>query len=575
MSNITRAAGNANWLGVAAAALAVVAWGACLWRASAVFGPDSAHVQPFNSDSALPVLMANDPVIDSFRTYIYGQDQIGAWPFLLCQLATRATGRLWTDRGVYLFQTVWLFLGLFAFAALGRNLRLAPAALLLAVLCLHPTVSHYLFVINQRNAWQATALFFAWWSLRRLLARGVGADSRGGRRAHAGARSSPLKSALLGPALLWPLAAFALSLLAAWTSPLSGPALCLVFALEVLRARADEDARAAEPRLPVGRLLACALPLAAALACEQLLKFNYHRHALKHYGKDFRTPVEFDWGHLLVNFKTQLKLLAEYPQWPLTALAVLAAPALIILLVRCATGGPARRPVVSRSVAQLDLCALSLGCVAVAAVNFASTVVFSWTRLNAYGPRYLALTHLFGTLAGLLVLLLLLSLPARVYAARRVVFPAVAVACLLLVAFAFPPARREPEYDRLKGVADELARRAPGAVLLGGFWDTYVFAALRPDARLVPVPAEDQFVRTPWSPAQLRRSTRVLVVHHVFPASTEIETPGPYATFGDGREPPRTIRQHGATLELAAPRVLEINGYTFTLYDNRTAREVD
>src|SRR5205823_14455280 len=79
-------------------ALALGAWGLLLARALHTFGPDSVYVQPFNSDSALPVLMANDPKIDAFRTYIYGQDQIGAWPFLACQLQARATGYVWTDR---------------------------------------------------------------------------------------------------------------------------------------------------------------------------------------------------------------------------------------------------------------------------------------------------------------------------------------------------------------------------------------------------------------------------------------------------------------------------------------------
>src|SRR5436190_19281137 len=51
-------------------ALFLLAWGVLLSRAATVFGTDSAYVQPFNSDSALPVLMANDERIDAFRTYV-------------------------------------------------------------------------------------------------------------------------------------------------------------------------------------------------------------------------------------------------------------------------------------------------------------------------------------------------------------------------------------------------------------------------------------------------------------------------------------------------------------------------
>ncbi|MFN2598698.1 MAG: hypothetical protein ABR563_16110, partial [Pyrinomonadaceae bacterium] len=105
--------------GLVLCALALVAWGALLARALVVFTPESAYVQPFNSDSALPVLMANDPVIDAFRTYVYGQDQVGAWSFIACQLVRRATGFVWTAHGIYAFQTVWLFLSAFAVGALG------------------------------------------------------------------------------------------------------------------------------------------------------------------------------------------------------------------------------------------------------------------------------------------------------------------------------------------------------------------------------------------------------------------------------------------------------------------------
>src|SRR5919199_976740 len=123
-------------------ALALVVWGGALARALVVFGPDSAYVQPFNSDSALPVLMSNDDKLDAFRTYIYGQDQVGAWPFIAGQLVRRATGLVWTDRRIYFVQVVWLFLSVLVVAALARPCALAAGALFLVTLCLSPRVAH-------------------------------------------------------------------------------------------------------------------------------------------------------------------------------------------------------------------------------------------------------------------------------------------------------------------------------------------------------------------------------------------------------------------------------------------------
>ena len=544
--------------GLVAAALALAAWAALAAHASKVFAPDSVYVQPFNSDSALPVMMANDPVIDPFRTYVYGQDQIGAWQTIPLQLVRRATGFVWTDESVFRAQLLWLLLSLPALALLAPRAAALAAALFAAALCLHPTVSHYLFVLNQRYAWHTTALLFGWWSLRRLCARQLGAEAT---NAEGGGR--------LAPALF---VSFFFCLLATWNSALSVPMFAAFLALEAARARLLSREAPRATRLRPARLLACALPVVAAFAAERLLKANYHRHALKHFGQDFATPTAFDWGHLLVNFRAQAHNLLAAPAWWLTLFALFAAALLLYRLLRCFARDPGGfGSDFCRGGARLDLSILVVGCAAVALVNFAGSFLFLWMRLNAYGPRYLAPTHLFGTFAGLVALCLLVTSPAKVRAACRAVFPALALACALVVALKFPPARKNPEYETLKTAAAGLAERRPRAVLLGGYWETYVFAAARPRAAITPVPAEDQLLRTPWTPQLLRQSREVVVVHHPFEYHGGAEVPAPYETFGAGEDPPPLIRQHGATLRLDTPRWYESGGYVFTLYRNESA----
>src|SRR5262249_3967838 len=157
-------------------------------------------------------------------------------------------------------------------------------------------------------------------------------------------------------------------------------------------------------------------------------------------------------------------------------------------------------------------------------LNFATTVVFSWTRLNSYGLRYLALTDLFGSFGGVLTLCLVVNSAVKNFVFDRLVAPVLSLLLALVIVFLFPPIHRDPNFDVLRNVATQLAQRAPEGVLLGGYWDTYVFAALEPRAHLIPVPAENQLVRTPWTPQIMKASPQVIVVHHVFPASTEIET---------------------------------------------------
>lgn len=556
MRIISQAEGKAKAL--AAGILVAVVWGFFLVRALSVFAPDSVYVQPFNSDSALPVLMANDEKIDAFRTYIYGQDQVGAWPSLICQLVRRATGHVWTPRHIHYMQATWLFLSLFLIVALTRSYFYLTGALFLLTLCLHPTVSHYFFVLNQRFAWQTTALFLAWWSLRRVCEYGFGVAAS--RRVRVGLRY---------------LLASCFAFLAAWTSPSSVPILCSFFALECVRARIlSQRGREAPPRLALANF-ACALPLVAGFAAHQLLKANYHRFALRHFGQDYRTPVAFDWGHLWINLRHQSDNLFAAPWHALVLLGAFASPLVAFQLLR-RLGRSAteeqRHGDGDAAFAQLDLGVLLLGSCAVAVVNFVTSFAFSWMRLNAYGPRYLALTYMFGTYAGLLTLLWLALIPKKIYAARRFVLPLLAVASVILLAFKFPPVEREPGYQQMSDVAADLSRKAPrGTPLLGGYWDTYALAALQTDATLIPVPAEDQLVRTPWTPLTLRQAEQVLVVHHVFTSPGGPEIVSAYTTFGDGRNPPAVIRQHGATLHLLTPRWHERNGYTFSLYRNQDA----
>lgn len=542
---------------LAACALVVLVWGFFLVRAISVFAPDSGYVQPFNSDSALPVLMANDERIDAFRTYIYGQDQVGAWPSLICQLIKRATGHRWTPRQIHIMQSAWLFLSLFFVAALTRSYFYLTGALFLSTLCLHPTVSHYFFVLNQRFAWQTTALFLGWWSLRRTCEYQFG-----------------VVSASRGKAGLWYLLTLFFTFLAAWTSPSSVPILCVFFALECARARIlSLRSLKASPRLALANF-ACALPLLAGFAAHQLLKANYQRFALRHFGQDYLTPVEFDWGFLRINLQHQLHNLGDAPWHALILLGVFASPFVAFQLLRSL-----RRSALEKERqdddegavgARLDLCVLLLGSCAIAVINFVTSFVFSWMRLNAYGPRYLALTYMFGTFAGLLTLLWLVLIPKKIYAARRYAFPLLAIACVILLALKFPPVRIEPTYQQMSEVAADLSRNAPpGTPLLGGYWDTYALAALQTDPTLIPVPAEDQLVRTPWTPLKMREAGQVLVVHHVFSSPGGAEVVSAYETFGDGQNPPALIRQHGATLRLLIPRWHERNGYVFSLYKNQ------
>ncbi|MCS7002695.1 MAG: hypothetical protein NZ518_07600, partial [Dehalococcoidia bacterium] len=224
---------------------AVVGWA---WLATAVghvFAPWHASVRTFAADNAIVVLMANDPTIDLFHLYYFGQDRFGAWPFLLMQFAAIGLGVGWTVDAIYLVQTLWLCAGALALGAVAKRFALYLAVAYLCAVALNVAVAPYIFQIGQPYAWQIPALLFSWWSLRALGDATVFPDAQGVGRRWA------LTTATAGIAFL-----------AIWSSAMSAPLLIVVALAEALRASVARAALVGDYRRWAGRLGALAAPVA-------------------------------------------------------------------------------------------------------------------------------------------------------------------------------------------------------------------------------------------------------------------------------------------------------------------------
>ncbi len=205
-----------------------------------------------------------------------------------------------------------------------------------------------------------------------------------------------------------------------------------------------------------------------------------------------------------------------------------------------------------RAVLADDTVILAIAAAGIAALNFALAVSVSHVRLNGYDSRYLTLTNLFGPLGGLLTAFLLLK--ATVPAPRkRYLETASVVAAMASLAVAFPKARLSLEYLETEGTALALALKAPHAVLMGSYWDTYVFTALQGDAAMVPVTLEDSYTRTPWTKETARRANEVILAC-------------PRSSPGAPVSPPQTLKQYGRIFTLADSHWHESRDYAFALY---------
>jgi hypothetical protein len=208
--------------------------------------------------------------------------------------------------------------------------------------------------------------------------------------------------------------------------------------------------------------------------------------------------------------------------------------------------------------------ALVLACWMMAAVQVPVFFLMRHVRMNDFHVRYFSLVFVFGTLAGLITLVCLAASLPRLSRRWRGVL-ALAGAAALAVGTLRVPATAPAYPQGLANVAARLEKRAPGATLLGGYWSTYVFAALqRPGTMLHPVPCEGRQVRTPWWADELPRRRWVIVVGNTW------ECPD----AGSRGDPAPWVYQHGALLRLVHGNLERGADVSFALYENATARAV-
>jgi hypothetical protein len=514
---------------------ALAGWSVFLWRGLEAFGPGSdINNVSFNSDSAIPVLMANDErPITVFNCYYYGQDRWGAWPFIAAQLIRRATGFYWTAENLTAFQIIWVFLGVWAVLSLSRDEPVLAGIVYLIAVCLHREGRYLLFELSQLYAWQTTALLLSWACLRRVFDGSVEATAH-----HR-----------IGRLALWVLLTLGSSFLATWSSVASSLFLTFLVVVEALRARSRTPAPSIDRRILTPAVIGI-IAIAAANVLESQLKMSYRRYSLEHYGNAFITIFSMDSGYLATNLGKQWNHLTRLTWWPLYLVPILALLTLAVGLVSVQSK-PALRRQVTEAFGR-DTVILGLGAYGIAAMNFGLAVIVDHVRRNDYDDRFLTLTNLFAPVSGMLMLFLLpmVALPSsrlRTYLRTTLILGTVG-----LLAIRFPIARDSPQYQLIKRTALILAQRAPGGVLMGSYWDTYVFTALQLRNAMVPVPFEGESFRTPWTPLALERATQVIVSY----PSRDVQS----------LSPPEALQQYGRRLRLLEPYWYGNELYIFSLY---------
>ena len=504
----------------------LVAWLVFLILALRTFGPDSLY-NHFHSDGAVPILMANDDhPINIFDTYYYAADRWGGWPLIIAK-AVHLNFRLhWTEKSFFYVRTIWMFMALLVLAAL--NVRAALAVLVsgLIVLCLEPTVRRIIFDLSQLYGWQLTALFLAWFCLRRVLSV----------RKHE---------------IFWRAAFYFAALFAIWSSIMSAPLLSVVMAFEALHCQKTITKR---------RIGFAVVLLFAATVSEFLLKKNYHRHSLKHFGNEFKTGFALDFGHFSENLFTNWHNIVQYTFFPLIVVALCFVVGIAGWILYALVSG--REPLKNRVVSLFEdeTVTMIIVLTAMATVNFAIICSINHVRTSDYDVRFHALTYLFSAVSGLLAIYFVIRILADRVAVTRYVLPLVVAGAFIYLGVNFPPRAPSGLYKQLSETALALSQKAPGTVLMGGYWETYVFAALQPNGTMTPVPFEGVLNRIPWTITNFRDSKQVVIEYRVSRLAPK------------DLVPPNQLRQHGNLLKLQDAHLYENGPYAFALYFNERSK---
>ena len=505
----------------------LVVWLFFLISALRVFGPDSVYTN-FTSDCAIPILMANDErPVTVFDTYYYAADRYGGWPFLIAKVLHQKLGILWTDQTLHYAKTIWLFLGLLILAAL--NPRAAPAVLVsgLIALCLEPTSVRLMFDVGQLYAWQLPILLLAWFCLRHLLAQRLRPDE--GR----------------GMSIFWGASFYLSAFFAIWISVASAALLAVVLTVEALHKTITKRR--------IG--LALVLVLAATVS-EFLMKTNYHRHSLKHFGNDFKTGLALDFGYLYENLLVNWHSLIQFKMSSLivVALCVVVGTVGLVLYARIVDKGPLLTRVISFF--EDETLTMIVALTAMAAMNFLLTICVNHVRLNLYNVRFHALTYLFGAIAGLLTIYLAIRVLANRLGVTRPVSLLVLVCALIWLGIEFPRRSLSETYKLDRQTALALSQKAPGSLLMGGYWETYLLASFQPTNTMTPLPLEGILNRIPWTPAMLHDSQQVIIEYRISGLAQKDSLP------------PNELRQYGNLLKLQDAHFYANGPYAFALYRN-------
>lgn len=438
----------------------VFCWSLIWFALIAFFGMTGESGGGVSSDGAIPIIMANAPGVTAYDLYYYGQNRFGAVFFLIMRAIGYCTGKTWGFESFFLVHAALLSLAICIFLLVFcRRSVFICIPLLIYALRTSPTLRDHILSPAHPYGWQLSLLLIFASTLKYF-------------------RDSRTRFVFLS----------CIACLSCWISAASFPMLATLSTVVAFAMCQEKKVKT------YCKFLA---PCFIGFAFERCLNWIYVSFVERQYTRELaelmfsvttNEKMSFHWKHLQKALRAFLFPIAGFDKYLIWAVIVL----LVIF---------ARRIFRNKSWREKPQIFWPIALAGAALANLSLVIFSEWVALNGHPLRYITTTV--GLLVcGALVCLDVIKFPKFLL---RILNPAAAIFFMGFCYFNFSPSTGNLSELRLP---IEKLRIAEQTLLLGEYWNTYVFQAIEP--QLLALPSEGQWIRNPDVLRQLPKQTEIL-----------------------------------------------------------------
>ncbi len=439
----------------------------------------------FNSDEAIPILMANDEWLRPDHMFFFGQDRFGGWPFISMWGLGHVLNFRWVPENCYIFACTLFSLGAFATSRLYQKSDTVVLTGFLALYFLNNNLSTYALTIGQPYMWQIFGLLIAWLALR-AWTRALSLRSSG---------QAVRKTLLFISSLA--------CLLPLWTTIVSLIFLVVITFTETLFLLIPRR-RETRPIEQLYQVLLSFLPIFIAYLAERLIRL-YHKTS-----PYSTSPTDFtiSWPLFRKGSERFIELYGSYHlSYLMFGLSLLG----FLLVSRRAwcryQGKESRSNCYEPGILICFPCGLVYACLLAGS---------RWWPVNSYDGRYFPLAFFFWGLGSVFCFAAVIeategvtTLGQPLRRALRILGSAI---FLLAIFIAAPRPIVNLEYQKTKEIALILEEKYGSHYLLGSYWNTYLWIGMQKTRPLRPLVIHKNTNRTPWFNEQLPTPEPVLAI---------------------------------------------------------------